>query len=84
MAPRRSNRDERVVFMEDRAQSERARCATICRSRADLWRRTAARATLAAARDEARARANEASYIADLIESGSDLSELPTISDVDA
>jgi hypothetical protein len=70
--------------MEKPVQVERERCVAICRSRAELWRRTASRATVAAAREEARARANEASYLADLIESGSDLSELPTVSDVDA
>lgn len=70
--------------MDEKVHSERARCVTICRGRAELWRRTAARTTLAAAREEARARANEASYIADLIESGTDLGELPTMSDTDA
>jgi hypothetical protein len=49
---------------------ERARCAEIARNRADLWRRTPlATAAVAAAREEARARANEAAVIADLIES---------------
>ena len=70
--------------MEETVQSERDRCISICRSRAELWRRTASRTTLAAAREEARARANEAGYIADLIESGSDLGELPTMSDTGA
>ena len=51
---------------------ERARCAEICRRRAETWRRTMARNT-----EEARARANEAAYLADLIESGTDLDEEP-------
>jgi hypothetical protein len=51
--------------------SERSRCAEICRERAALWRRTPlAQAELPSAREEARARANEATYLADLIESG--------------
>ncbi|HSP17295.1 MAG TPA: hypothetical protein VLV78_21305 [Thermoanaerobaculia bacterium] len=47
---------------------ERRRCVEICRSRAELWRRTPS-ARAAFAREEARARANEATYLADLIES---------------
>lgn len=54
---------------------ERERCVAICRRRAEAWRKTAAsRAPVAAARQEARARANEAEYLADLLETGSDLS----------
>lgn len=49
---------------------ERARCADICRRRAETWRRT-----LAANTEEARARANEAAYLADLLESGTDLDD---------
>lgn len=50
---------------------------TICRRRAELWRKTiTARSSIASAREEARARANEATYLADLLESGTDLSEL--------
>lgn len=50
---------------------------TICRRRAELWRKTIkARSSIASAREEARARANEATYLADLLESGTDLSEL--------
>lgn len=53
--------------------AERERCAALCRERAALWRRTtAASSTLAAAREEARARANEAAYLADLIAVGGD------------
>lgn len=60
--------------MIDAAQHERDRCVAICRRRAELWRNTAlARSTIAAARQEAQARANEAAYLADLLESGSDL-----------
>lgn len=70
--------------MEEQIQFERARCVGICRSRAELWRRTAARTSIASARDEARARANEASYLADLLASGTDLSELAVVSGDDA
>ena len=62
--------------------TERDRCVAICRRRAELWRRTALRATLPIARDEAQARANEAAYLADLLESGADLE--PAIDDADA
>lgn len=63
---------------------ERERCVTICRRRAKLWRKTiAARSSIASAREEARARANEATYLADLLESGTDLSEL-NVTDGDA
>jgi hypothetical protein len=51
-------------------RDERARCAEIARTRADLWRGTPlATSAVAAGREEARARANEAAVIADLIES---------------
>ena len=66
-------RDEIVAVVAEllagQIAAERARCATVCRDRAALWRRTpAARAELPYAREEARARANEAAYLADLIE----------------
>ncbi|MGH9457118.1 MAG: hypothetical protein ACRD2J_05695 [Thermoanaerobaculia bacterium] len=58
----------------DPVQRERERCAAVCRRRAELWRTTAAaKSSIAAAREEAQARANEAAYLADLIESGVDL-----------
>jgi hypothetical protein len=58
----------------DSVQRERERCVAICRRRAELWRNTiAARSSVAAAQQEARARANEAAYLADLLESGSEL-----------
>ena len=48
---------------------ERRRCAKLCRDRMDLWRNTAlAKSDLPSAVAEARARANEAQYIADAIE----------------
>jgi hypothetical protein len=40
-----------------------------------MWRRTAARNPVAASLEEARGRANEAAYLADLLESGADLFE---------
>ena len=57
-------------------QRERARCVSICRRRAELWRTTElSRSSIPSAQQEARARANEAAYLADLLESGSDLME---------
>jgi hypothetical protein len=55
---------------EDEVQRERERCVAICRRRAQLWRKTAERVSVAGAREEARARANEAAYLADLLASG--------------
>lgn len=50
---------------------ERRRCASVCRQRMELWRSTAlAKSDLPSAREEARARANEAQYLADAIEMG--------------
>ncbi len=66
------------MTVEERVRRERGRCVAICRQRAEVWRRTsAAGSAVASAREEARARANEASYLADLLESGVDLSEVP-------
>ena len=59
------------MTIADAVRRERARCAALCRRRAELWTHTlAARGEVAIAREEARARANEATYLADLIESG--------------
>ena len=59
---------------KDPVQRERDRCVAVCRRRAELWRNTAAaKSGVASARQEAQARANEAAYIADLLESGADL-----------
>lgn len=63
--------------MEDELERERRRCVTICRRRAELWRMTLERSPMAGALEEARARANEAAYLADLLESGVDLAEAP-------
>lgn len=58
-----------VQLVESEVTRERARCAALCRDRAALWRRTpAASSEIALAREEARARANEAAYLADLLE----------------
>ena len=60
----------------DPTLTERERCVAICRRRAELWRKTAAaRSPVASVREEARARANEATYLADLIAAGTDLPE---------
>jgi len=74
---RRRVSQEVGVLVEEHVQGERERCVGICRRRGDLWRKTsAARSTVTAAREEARARANEAIYLADLIESGAELPEV--------
>ena len=58
--------------MENETERERRRCVAICRRRAKLWRSTLARSPMAAV-EEARGRANEAAYLADLLETGADL-----------
>ena len=60
--------------MESEIRHERDRCVSICRRRAALWRQMAVHNPPGAALEEAQARANEAAYLADLLESGSDLS----------
>lgn len=65
---------------EELVQRERERCVGLCRRRAELWRRTSlASSSIASAREEARARANEAAYLADLLASGVDISELAVV-----
>ena len=65
---------------EELIQRERERCVGICRRRAELWRTTSsARSSVESVREEARARANEAAYLADLLASGVDLSELAVV-----
>ncbi len=60
----------------EQVQRERTRCVEICRRRAELWRQTSeARSGIPGAREEARARANEAMYLADLLVSGKDISD---------
>jgi hypothetical protein len=67
------DRDELIAelerLLEQALTAERERCVAVCRERAAVWRRTTqARSDIPAARDEARARANEAGYLADLLE----------------
>jgi len=82
---RRRVSQEVGVLIEEHVQGERERCVGICRRQAEVWRKTsAARSSVAAARDEARARANEARYLTDLIESGADLSGVGGPGDADA
>lgn len=50
--------------MENETDRERRRCVTICRRRAELWRPTLERSPVAGGLEEARARANEAAYLA--------------------
>ncbi len=65
------DREALIAAVVELLAGERRRCAQVCRERAALWRRTpAATAEAPYAREEARARANEATYLADLIESG--------------
>lgn len=63
-----------VELVRASARAEREHCTQLCRHRADVWSGTlAATSAVPQARDEARARANEARYLADLIETGHDL-----------
>jgi len=69
-------------LLEREREQERERCANVCRRRAELWRHTkAAESPVTAAREEARARANEALYLADLLVTGQDSSDLTPRSD---
>jgi hypothetical protein len=69
--------------METETDRERQRCVAICRRRAELWRRTLERNPMAM-REEARGRANEAAYLADLIESGAELQDAVSGDEADA
>lgn len=62
----------RVAFLADEQRvAERERCVDLCRRRAEIWRKTPlAHSTTPNAREEARSRANEAAYLADLIATG--------------
>jgi hypothetical protein len=63
--------------IEQERQREWEHCVGVCRRRADLWRNTSqSRSSLAIAREEARARANEAAYLADLLATGGDIPDL--------
>ena len=55
-------------------ESERTRCVNLCRARAQLWRTTRMRSgdSPRAAQEEARARANEAEFLADALEAPSE------------
>ena len=67
-----------AVLCEEEVERERKRCVDACRERAEKWRRTpSASSDIPGAREEARARANEAQYLADLIESGETLPDPP-------
>jgi hypothetical protein len=55
--------------------AERTRCRTLCEQRAELWRNTEGHSASPLAR-EARFRANEATYIADLLDQPEELSAL--------
>lgn len=54
--------------VESEVARERERAVVICRGRAELWRTTElAKSPMASAQTEARARSNEAHYLADLL-----------------
>lgn len=63
------------ALLEGELARERRRCVALCRHRAELWKKTPLAGDQApqAAREEARARANEARYLADLIEAETDV-----------
>jgi hypothetical protein len=70
-----ANRQREIVaalaaFLEEELERVRRHCVALCRHRAELWQKTplAGEQAPESARDEARARANEARYLADLIE----------------
>jgi hypothetical protein len=76
---------ELETALEEQKQRERDRCVRLCKHRASLWRNTSAsRSSLESAREEARARANEAVYLADVLASGEDASEFTVGGDADA
>ena len=63
-----TDRRRLLTWARDLVAAERTRAVALCRGRAALWEGTdLARSTAALAREEARARANEATYLADLI-----------------
>jgi hypothetical protein len=64
MVSRISARLEEAV--DQAVRGERERCAAVCKKRAALWSNTSM-ASSPLGRDESRARANEATYIADAI-----------------
>jgi hypothetical protein len=53
-------------FAAKQVAAERSRCRILCKRRAELWRNTRGAASPLGA-EEARSRANEADYLADLI-----------------
>ena len=69
--PLTTEQSERLLSrVRDLVSAERDRAVSLCRRRAELWETTdLARSTAALAREEARARTNEALYLADLIAS---------------
>lgn len=57
-----------LAVVRNLMEQERARAVAVCRRRAGLWENTdLAKSEVPTAREEARARANEAVYLADLI-----------------
>ena len=61
--------DRITRLIEAERVRERQKYVAACRARAELWRTTlAAKSRLPAAQEEARSRANEAEYLADLLD----------------
>ena len=62
--------EQLTELIDQTLHAERSRCVKMCRARAALWRTTrmAAVDSPATATTEARARANEAEYLADALE----------------
>ena len=56
------------VSDESHREAERKKWVQVCRKRAEMWRRTAEKNGSGPLHEEARARGNEAEFIADLIE----------------
>jgi hypothetical protein len=62
-----------IQLIEREVASVRERAVALCVRRGELWRETSSRRDRLA--EEARARSNEAFYLADLLETGQDLPE---------
>ncbi|HKU41148.1 MAG TPA: hypothetical protein VJR89_23460 [Polyangiales bacterium] len=71
--------DKLVALLRHVTDAERMRCVKLCRARAHMWRTTrmARDESHAAAVVEARARANEAEFLADALETPPEVDEVP-------
>lgn len=76
-APESVRRDllvQLTQLAQQQVDNERQRCVDVCLRRGALWKETSRRDNPLA--PEARARANEALYLADLLETGEELPEI--------